>query len=449
MDNGGPLKSGAKIAVIGGGPAGSFFAMLALKLAREMGKDINILIFDNKHFSDHGPGGCNMCAGVIQDSLITKLKGIGITLPSDIKREDIEGYSFHLRGLSACIKKDPSTSIYSVFRGGGPYGWSVIPRKKVSFDQYLLDHAIKEGVKFRHERVSAIEFPKRGESKVSVICKSKNNGKVYEADFVVGAFGVNTVLIKKLPFGYRPPKRWNACQAEIEMDREHMKERCGNMIHIFFTRSPKIKYLAITPKGDNATITAIGKNVGINDLQNEIINSEINEYLPRDWEFICHCHPRLPTTPARQPYSDRCVIIGDASYSRHMKNGIESAFYTAQFAAETILKNGISKEILKKNYDKRCRKMFYYDNLAGKILFLLHEIISSNNISSTVYLDRVIKEQSHMDPKHQKVSKLLWHLYTGDMPYRYILKRFFNPVLHVQFAYETIKKIFKWACAGP
>jgi flavin-dependent dehydrogenase len=314
MNNGGALKSGANIAVIGGGPAGSFFAILALKIAREMGKDINILIFDCKHFSDHGPRGCNMCAGVIQDSLIKKLEGIGITLPSDIRRADIEGYAFHLKGLSACIKKDPSTSIYSVFRGAGPYRWSMIPMRKVSFDQYLLDHAIKEGVKFRYERVSGIEFPKMDGNKVSVICKGKNNNKVYEADFVVGAFGVNTILIKKLPFGYQPPKMWISCQAEIEMERDHLREKCSNMIHIFFTRSPKIKYLAITPKGDNATITAIGKNVSLNDLQNEIINSEISKYLPSNWEFTCHCHPKLPVTPSRQPYTDRCVVIGDASY---------------------------------------------------------------------------------------------------------------------------------------
>ncbi len=44
------LKDGSHIAVIGGGPAGSFFAHFASKIAKEKGIDIKITIFEGKNF---------------------------------------------------------------------------------------------------------------------------------------------------------------------------------------------------------------------------------------------------------------------------------------------------------------------------------------------------------------------------------------------------------------
>ena len=40
----------ANIAVIGGGPTGSFFSIFALKMAKMVGKELNITIFEPKRF---------------------------------------------------------------------------------------------------------------------------------------------------------------------------------------------------------------------------------------------------------------------------------------------------------------------------------------------------------------------------------------------------------------
>ena len=62
------LKEGARIAVIGGGPTGSFFSIFALNMAKMIGKEINITIFEPKDFKKDGPGGCNKCGGIIPRS---------------------------------------------------------------------------------------------------------------------------------------------------------------------------------------------------------------------------------------------------------------------------------------------------------------------------------------------------------------------------------------------
>ncbi len=68
------LRNGSKIAIIGGGPAGSFFAYFASRYAVEMGIDVSIKIFDRKSFCQRGPRGCNMCAGVISENLFNNLE---------------------------------------------------------------------------------------------------------------------------------------------------------------------------------------------------------------------------------------------------------------------------------------------------------------------------------------------------------------------------------------
>jgi hypothetical protein len=45
----------------------------------------------------------------------------------------------------------------------------------------------------------------------------------------------------------------------------------------------------------------------------------------------------MPVSGARNPVADRLVVIGDANTGRYLKNGVESSFYTAMWAAKAML----------------------------------------------------------------------------------------------------------------
>ena len=64
------LQDGSNVAVIGGGPAGSFFAWFILRYARESGINIHVDIFEPKDFNSPGPSGCNKCGGIVSESLV-------------------------------------------------------------------------------------------------------------------------------------------------------------------------------------------------------------------------------------------------------------------------------------------------------------------------------------------------------------------------------------------
>ncbi|MEK6589856.1 MAG: NAD(P)/FAD-dependent oxidoreductase [Nitrospinota bacterium] len=447
MDINKPLGNGSKIAVIGGGPAGSFFTILTKKMAREQNKDIEISIFDKKDFFEPGPTGCNMCAGVLQDNLIRQLEEVGIDVDS-ISEEYIQGYALCIKDICTALKVKEGVKICTIFRGGGPANF-MISRGRKSFDRLLLSHAEKLGAHYIPERVKSVEL-----SKERVRVNYGNKGGYYDADLLVGAFGVNTGVVKNIFPGYSPPRTWHVCQTELPLGRDWIKNKFFNMIHVFFLKPRGIKLLAATPKGDCLTITGLGKDVAFGDLKNVLLASEISNYIPEKLDIACHCHPKIPISPPKKPYSDRVVIIGDASYSRYLKNGIESAFITAQYAAETIINIGISDKILKENYDRRCRQRFLYDNLYGKFILYLHDFIMTNNLLSSTYLTLVNREQSSPYRK-KRLSEILLHIYTGDIPYRSIFFKSLDPVLQFQLTLQTLRilvgdinKIFKFSTSN-
>ena len=76
------LDNGSRVAVIGGGPAGSFFTYFLFEMAERIGMELAVDIYEPRDFSNAGPQGCNMCGGILSESLVQLLATEGINLPS-------------------------------------------------------------------------------------------------------------------------------------------------------------------------------------------------------------------------------------------------------------------------------------------------------------------------------------------------------------------------------
>ena len=55
------LSDGSRVAVVGGGPAGSFFSFFLLQMAGRIGLDLQVDIYEHRNFEGTGPKSCNMC----------------------------------------------------------------------------------------------------------------------------------------------------------------------------------------------------------------------------------------------------------------------------------------------------------------------------------------------------------------------------------------------------
>ena len=99
------LTDGSRIAVMGGGPAGSLFSLFVLDMAERMGLEIQLDIYEPRDFNKKGPTSCNMCGGIISETLVQMLATEGINLPGDVVQRGIEAYELHTDVGSVRIEK--------------------------------------------------------------------------------------------------------------------------------------------------------------------------------------------------------------------------------------------------------------------------------------------------------------------------------------------------------
>lgn len=437
------LNNGSKIAVIGGGPAGSLFAHFALKWAQKKGTDITVTIFDGKDFLLRGPKGCNLCAGVIAESLNQKLKDEGIFLPEKRIVNRVDGYTLHVRKekLFLSCSENEINSITTVFRGNGPR-YSTFP-DIISFDDFLLSWAQDSGVKVITQPVQDIQLSKEKNQPAVVYYGTEKKLQKFEANLVVGAFGVNSYMIHKiqnLGFGYKPPATLLTYQAEMKLGRENIRNLFGNTIHVFMPKSKSLRYATVIPKGDYITISIIGKKHATKDMYDEFLHlEELQNRIPL-LKPHCFCYPKIVVSPSKRPFHDRLVMIGDASFSRHYKNGIESAFITAQLAAETAFQKGIDASSFSVYYQK-AKKLIIHDNFFGRLLFFINDVISSIPVLTQSHLS--LARKTDQDGPSKKLKRILWNMFTGNIPYKNIFRSTLNLRLQTSLTFNTTRILFQ------
>jgi len=441
------LEKGSQIAIIGGGPAGCFFAHFAKQFAAKKGLEVEITIFDGKDFNLQGPRGCNLCAGVISENLIRKLEQQGIVLPEGKVQRRIRGYYLQTsQGGFFVPHPDGECKIYTVFRGNGPR-FSAL-QGNVSFDDHLLEHVKGKGVKVIPQPIKDILLPKDPDQRVRLIYGTQEERHEFEADLVVGAFGLNTKLlelIRRLGFGYRPPKTRLTFQAEIPLDSEYIFDRFQNHIFVFNLRELKgVRFAFITPKAHHLTVGIVcERDATPKDFFAFLDQTGVREVLPPDWkrpERYCFCHPKIAVTAARNAFTDRFVLIGDASCSRYYKNGIESAFWTAQWAAKTAFEYGISKAAFRQHYHKLARKRIIRDNFFGRIMFGIYWVVSKVSFLSKVFLH--VSTMSTDPETTKRLQANTWNMLTGQVPYQQIFRDFLHPRLQIGMIRATLRVLF-------
>jgi flavin-dependent dehydrogenase len=432
------LKDNSNVAVIGGGPAGSFFTYFALDFAQRVGTNINIDIYEAKDFTCAGPSGCNHCGGIVSESLVQMLSAEGIVLPPNVIRKGIETYTLHLESGIAVIETPlKEQRIAAVYRGFGPKGSHGDDQE--SFDNFLLDLCKQNGANILIDKVTNLERSEDG-----ILLKSLKSGEK-RYDLIVGAAGLNPKtlnLFKSVCPAYVSPETTKTHICEFYLSPEVVDEYFGNSMHVFLLDVPNIKFGALIPKGHYVTLVLLGSNINREVVNNFLETKEVRECFPPGIELDkiipCFCFPTINIKAAKSAYADRVILIGDSSSSKLYKNGIGSAYITAKAAARTAVFNGISKQDFKKSYQKVCDEL-NLDNAIGKGIFALTTIIQKSNMLKKGLYNMVINEQEKTSDK-RRMSSILWDTFTGSAPYKDILKRGLNPLVGSGLIMSTLKR---------
>jgi flavin-dependent dehydrogenase len=413
-----PLRDGSRIAVIGGGPAGSFFALHALGLARQRGIRLEVTLFEPKDFTARGPLGCNKCAGILSSRLVRNLRTLDLTLPPQVVLGHIQAYVLHLDDLILEIARpEPWRDIVSIYRGGGPRLGAL--DLHASFDAWLLGRAQARGAHLIGQRVEEVNVLER-----PVV---RTRDWRYECDLIVLACGVNARGISLIGTSYTPPATETMAQDEILIrDGETLPggRSLESRVHIFFGRPAGILFAGLVPKGPYTNVSLLGHRLGKDPVGDFLDAAGVRQTLRHQTGRLCGCKPRIAVSMAQGIYSDGFVAVGDAAVTRLYKDGIGSAFLTARQAAETVVLHGVSASSFARHYVPLCQTIDR-DNRIGQVLFSLWGPTVRSSRLTDLWV-RALTAEASLEPGRRHLHLALWGMFTGDDSYRDIAASLLN-----------------------
>jgi len=427
------LGDGSRIGVIGSGPAGSFFSYFLFDLAHRTGIDLEVDLYESRDFTRPAPQGCNMCGGIISETLVQNLATEGINLPASIIQRGLDSYVLHMDVGSVRIETPlHEKRIGAIHRGPGPRDVREI--KWESFDGYLQRLAMDKGARRIQDRVTAYGRTPDGRPRVTL---KSGNTTVY--DLLAVAVGVNSPALKlfESEVGYRPPRSVKTFIREYYLGKETVDAVLGNSMHIFLLNLPRLEFAAFIPKGEYASLCLLGDDIDKELVTRFLESPEVTRAFPVRFDPAkgsCQCSPRINVDGALHPYADRLVFLGDAGVTRLYKDGIGAAYRTAKAAAATAVLHGVSERHFREHYAPLCRSIAQ-DNRLGKFAFAVTRGIQQRRFARRAVLDMTSGEQKGRAAR--RMSGVLWDMFTGSSPYRSIVLRSLHPAFLGRLAWNS------------
>ena len=426
------LRDGSRIAVVGGGPAGSFFSYFLLKMAAAIDLEIEVDIFEPRSFKYCGPAGCNHCGGIVSELLVQTLAAEGIVLPRSVVQRGVESYVVHMDVGDVEIESPVHEQrIAALYRGNGPREGG--DAELESFDGFLQGMAVDQGARIVRKLITDVS------SRDGMPFLHFADGQGGSYDLVSVASGVNSNFINMLddlPGDYKPPKTTRGYICEFHSTKEEILRILGTSVHVFLLSIPRFEFAAIIPKGEFATVVMVG-----DDLDQELVHAFLNDPVVRrafptnTVPCVCSCSPLINLGARKRPYGDRVVMVGDSGITRLYKDGIGAAFRTGKAAATTAIFHGVSSKDFEKHYWPACRRIVN-DNRVGKVMFATNAIMKNSRLTRRAMLQMAQREQTRANAKPH-MSSLLWNMFTGSAPY----VEMFRGTMHPGFIYNLMLNI--------
>lgn len=428
------LTDGSRIAVLGGGPAGSLFAYFVRRLADSAGLDVGVDIFEPRFFGQEGPAGCNHCGGVISESLVQLLALEGINLPSGVVQRGIESYLLHTDVGDVRIETPVHEKrIASVFRSNGPR--DARASDVAGFDRFLLELASSAGATVVRKLVSGLRAL---DDRFEV---ATPDGPAGSYDLVAVAAGINSQLPQALPNvapGYDPPGVRRTFICEFDLGEATVRRCLGDSMHVFLLDIPRLEFAALIPKGRFVTLCLLGHDVDDKLVERFLGSPEVSRCFPGSTvpTPACHCFPRIYARAAVRPFADRLVFVGDSGVARLYKDGIGSAYRTAKAAATTAVFHGIGTTDFEQHFWPECRALIV-DNEFARVVFGVTALIRQLRFVRRGVVRMTAMEQA--GPGGDKpMSSVFWDVFTGSASYRDILMRTLRPAFPVALAWHVV-----------
>ena len=201
-------------------------------------------------------------------------------------------------------------------------------------------------------------------------------------------------------------------QDEIQLPGEEF----AHNVHIFFDHPGGLIFGALIPKNRYVNISLLGHNLPADAITQFLNHNQLNRHLPADIASLCGCAPKVSISPAQSYYADRFVVVGDAAVTRLYKDGIGSAFVTAEAAAVCAVQHGVSWADFNAHYQPTCQRIDN-DNAYGRLLFGLWAFIRKFPGIRDAWV-QAAQGEARAQPNQRIHTPILWGMLSGDESYR-------------------------------
>jgi flavin-dependent dehydrogenase len=448
-----PLGADSVVAVIGGGPAGAFFAIQLLRKASELGRRMRVLVFERRHQpaagSIGGEGdcwrGCNHCAGGISPKLVEVLRRLNLDLPEAVIQSRIRNLTIQGYWKNIHIEVPEGREMLSVFRGSRP---SRRGDPQQNLDGFLLQAAQGAGAELIGGDV--IKTGRSANGKPVITYRRSGFEASLEADLLVFAAGVNAKpglraednpmfrAVQQMLPDFRPPRLRRALIFEMELEPGKPPWLEEELYYVEYgSKSLPLEMSSLVPKRGFITAVLVGKSVDLavepaasRAIMNQFLElPQIRKLVPprTQLRLACACSPSMVVGSARNPFGHRVAVIGDMVTARLYKDGLLSAQQTAQALAEAVLEGGVDEGSLRRHYGPVVRQ-FCRDNRYAAMVFLLHRVVFSSSVLSRLLYQAVLTERKNTPAPQRNLEKILWRIASGDDRYEQVFRSMMRPM---------------------
>ena len=398
------MNKKTEIAVVGGGPCGSFSALTAAKL----GADVAV-------FEEHKEIGVpSHCPGHIS---LKGLQQLGLSLPKKIFENKIKAVVFHSSsGRELRVKfASPVTCVLN----------------RALFDRHLAELAEKAGVKYHlGARVDSFVWDNGFVRGVSV------KGDPIESNVVIDSEGCSSVLLKKSELATLDKSMVvNGVEGEVDQ----IKNVDQNTVEVYLGRNyaPGL-YAWIIPRRDGSAKVGLATKAGNPRKYLEYFvshNPQARKKLEQSRFVNVSYHPITLGGPIAKTYYNGLLIVGDAA--SHVKpttgGGVIMGLNCAKIAAETTcqaIKYGDCSENFLSLYQKRWRKAIGFDMAVMRQIRLMLNRLSDDKLDKLISLC----SELHVDETLQEVKDI-------DFQGRALLPVFKSPNIWILVFYFFLASI--------
>ena len=447
-----PLESGSTVAVIGGGPAGAFFAIQLLRQASRLERRIKVVVFERRHQPANAIAGtqpdcwkgCNHCAGGISPRLIDVLRSLDLDLPEGVIQSRIRSLTIQSYWKNINLEVPAGREMFSTYRGSRP---SRRRDPQQNLDGFLLKAAQQAGAELIGGEVT--DAGRSATGKPLVTYHQSGAEANLEVDLLVFAAGVNgkpglraqdnpmVQAVRRLLPDFEPPRLRRALIFEMELEPGQPPWLDEEIYFVEYgSKSLPLEMSSLVPKRGFLTAVLVGKSVdsavdpaASRAVMNRFLElPQIRKLVPprTQLRLACTCNPNMVVGSARNPCGHRAAVVGDMVTARLYKDGLLSAQQTARALADAVLEGGVDEDSLRRHYGPVVRQ-FRRDNRFAAVVFLLHRVVFSSSVLSRFLYQAVLTERKHTPAPKRNLENILWKIASGDDRYEQVFRSMMRP----------------------